>query len=105
MSKGSWGCIPYWKEEVKEDQSAASALAPYIERDLPAKDINDLRVTCKSTREIWTENGKDRKLGKGICIGLKCQHLEMDGSLELRLGGTEKNPNPLNKETKENSKT
>lgn len=37
---------------MKEDQSAASALAPYIERDLPAKDINDLRVNCKSTREI-----------------------------------------------------
>lgn len=37
---------------MKEDQLAASALAPYIGRDLPAKDINDLRVNCKSTREI-----------------------------------------------------
>lgn len=37
---------------MKEDQSTASALALYIKKDLPAKDINDLRVNCKSTGEI-----------------------------------------------------
>lgn len=37
---------------MKEDPSVASALTPYIEKDLPAKDINDLRVNCKTTGEI-----------------------------------------------------